>query len=218
MAGRSDKPSFSKFIKNIPKETLGQQLGYVDPERSTSLILHPESEQIIACIQENAACSPDTLGKNLKLHPDEVSEVIEAHPDRGIRIRCIICCWITANESEATVQALLEEGLWQSDDTNALTCVQNLSFEVAQGKGQSNHRYWIRKSFNCSCHRCTSGARLPPGKCHRVMRGVHMWFISHNIFNVAAKGKTRSIANGVDLSASSSGYSISRAIGKKDCC
>ena len=130
MAQGLEKPSFSKFIKNIAEETLGQQLGYVDPEKTTQLILHREPEQIITCIQENAVCSPETLGKNLGLRPLQVSQVIEAHTgNRGLQIRHVICCWIEANQSKATVRVLLE-GLWHIDDTKALTCVQDL--EVIQ--------------------------------------------------------------------------------------
>ena len=69
MARRSVKLPFSKFIKNIAAETLEQQLGYVDAEKTTQLILYPEPKQIIVCIQKNAACSPDTLGENLGLRP-----------------------------------------------------------------------------------------------------------------------------------------------------
>ena len=132
-----EKASFHNFIKGIPEETLEQQLGYVDPGKTTQLLLYPEPEPIITCIQKNAACSPDTLGKYLGLHSRQVSQVIEAHPgNRGLQIRHVICCWIEADQSKATVRALLE-GLWHSDDTNALTCVQDLELEVVQGKGQS---------------------------------------------------------------------------------
>ena len=132
MARRSVKPPFSNFIKNIAAETLEQQLGYVDAEKTTQLILYPEPEQIITCIQENAVCSPETLGQNLGLRPQQVNQVIEAHPgNRGLQNRRVICCWIEANQSEATVRALLD-CLWHSDDTKALTCVQDL--EVVQSK------------------------------------------------------------------------------------
>ena len=130
-----EKPSFHNFIKSIPEETLEQQLGYVDPGNTTELLLYPELEPIITCIQENADCSLENLGKNLGLRPQQISQVIEAHPgDRGLQIRCVICSWIEANQSVATVRALLE-GLWQSDDTNALACVQDLELEV-QGTRQ----------------------------------------------------------------------------------
>ena len=127
-----EKPSFRNFIKSIPEETLEQQLGYVDPGNTTELLLYPELEPIITCIQENADCPLENLGKNLGLRPQQISQVIEAHPDRGIQIRRVICSWIEANQSVATVRALLE-GLWQSDDTKALTCVQDLELEVVQG-------------------------------------------------------------------------------------
>ena len=126
-----EKPSFRNFIEGIPEETLEQRLGYVDPEGNSQLILNTKSKPIITCIQENAVCSPERLGENLKLRTRQVDLAITAHPgDRGLQIRRVICCWIEANQSTATVRALLE-GLWQSDDTKALACVQGL--EVVQG-------------------------------------------------------------------------------------
>ena len=97
-----EKPSFRKFIKNIPEGTLRQQLGYVDPETNQLFLYRPEPEEIITCIQVNAVCSPETLGAKLKLHPQQVSEVIQANTGkRELQIRHIICSWIEANESNS---------------------------------------------------------------------------------------------------------------------
>ena len=58
---------------------------------------------------------------------------IEANPrNRGLQIRHIICSWIEAKQSKATVRALLE-GLWQSDDTKVLACVEDMYSEVGEG-------------------------------------------------------------------------------------
>ena len=131
------KPPFHLFVKDIPKETLEKQLGYVDPEKTNRLILDPELDKMfISGVQQTAACSPGTLGENLSLSPKQIDEAIHAASgNKGLQIRNIVCKWIEANPSRATVQALME-GLWNSDDMQTLRHIQGMcvASEATHGK------------------------------------------------------------------------------------
>ena len=131
------KPTLDSFFKDIPQDTLEKQLGYVDPEKTTRLCLDPElGKNVVSSVREHAVCSPYRLGKALGLSSRQIDEEIQAFSgNKGQQIRNIVCKWIEANPSRATVQTLMG-GLWNSDDIQTLRHIQEMcaTSEATPGK------------------------------------------------------------------------------------